>query len=65
MSNDDTVAEAKDRGFEDGLYGQDLLANPYARGTKEFDAWRTGWAAGDNANWRTVLLDKHKKASAE
>ena len=50
MTNDqDAIFRAYRQGYDDVLQYADISDNPYARGTKEFDAWRAGWCDGEDA----------------
>ena len=49
MTNDQEhviLSEIEQEGYDDALQYADISDNPYARGTKEFEAWRAGWACG-------------------
>ena len=43
------LSEIEQEGYDDALQYADISDNPYARGTKEFDAWRAGWCDGEDA----------------
>ena len=55
-----TLASIEQNGYDDTLQGAEISDNPYTRGTKEFEAWRAGWAYGNHAIWQGVHMSRQK-----
>jgi len=56
--------EAYHEGYQASCFSVPLAANPFMRGTDEFDEWRSGWADADYAIWSNIMHE-HRKASTE